>query len=53
VVEVSDSVDTVVDEVSVVEEKVVLELLVELEVKLVVDDSVDVVRPSQVSSQLS
>jgi hypothetical protein len=53
VVEVSDSVDTVVDEVSVVEEKVVLELLVELEVKLVVDDSVDVVRPSQVSSQIS
>jgi len=34
----------------VVEEKVVLELTVELKVALVVDDSVDVVRPSHMSS---
>ena len=46
-VEVSDSVDTVV------EEKAVLEPPVELKVKLVVDDSVDAGRPSQVSSHFS
>jgi len=52
-VEVAVFVDTVVEDVSEVEESVVLELPVELKVKLVVDDSVDVVRPSQVSSQNS
>jgi hypothetical protein len=52
-VDVSVFVDTVVLEVSVLEEMVVLELPVELKVKLVVDDSVDVVRPSQASSQIS
>jgi hypothetical protein len=51
--DVSVFVDAVVLEVSVVEEMVVLELPVALKVKLVVDDSVDVVRPSQVSSQIS
>lgn len=45
--------DAVVIEVSVVEEVVVWELPVELKVGLAVDDSVDVVRPSQVSSQIS
>jgi hypothetical protein len=53
VVEVSDFVDTVVEDVAVIEERVVLELPVELTVKLVVDDPVDVVRPSQTSSQSS
>jgi hypothetical protein len=42
-----------VEDVTVIDERVVLELPVELRVKLVVDDSVDVVRPSQVSSQSS
>jgi len=52
-VEVSVVVDIVVEDVSVVEETVVLELPVELKVKVVVDDSVDVVRPSHLSSQIS
>ena len=54
-VDVPDVVDAVVDDVSVVEVRVVLELSVvelpvELRVALVVDDSVDVVRPSHMSS---
>jgi len=52
-VEVSVLVDTVLEDVSVVEERLVLELHDEVKVKLVVDDSVDVVRPSQRSSQIS
>jgi hypothetical protein len=57
--EVSDVVLAVAVEVSVElvvpvdEERVVLEVPVAVNVKLVVDDSVDVVRPSQVSSQIS
>jgi len=52
-VEVSVVVDIVVEDVSVVEERVVLELPVEVKVMVVVDDSVDVVRPSHLSSQIS
>jgi hypothetical protein len=46
-------VDAVAEEVQVVREAVVLELPVVLKVEVTVDDSVEVVRPSQVSSQLS
>jgi hypothetical protein len=52
VLEVPVDVDTVVLEVPVVVDTVVLEVLVVVAVKvlLMVDDSVDVVRPSQMSS---
>jgi hypothetical protein len=58
VVDVPVVVDTVELEVLVVEDRVALvpvldSVVLELKVKLVVDDSVDVVRPSHLSSQSS